>query len=125
MENGLNAADFLEDFNEVLKQNDVSVDDMGKAALLQKAAAAAGIDDTAYSVLLDIQNSLLEAGFNEEQVAKILNDMVKSADFDDIGKSMMAVLDGHARLKVLRKKCYQRNQCETTQDLRSSDSQIL
>ena len=107
MENGLNAADFLEDFNEVLKQNDVSVDDMGKAALLQKAAAAAGIDDIAYSVLLDIQNSLLEAGFNEEQVAKILNDMVKSADFDGIGKSMMTVLDGHARLKVLHKKGYQ------------------
>ena len=49
---------------------------------------------------LDIQNGLLEAGFNEEEVAKVLNDMVKNADFAGIGKSMMAVLDGHARLKV-------------------------
>ena len=73
---------------------------MGKAALLQKAATAAGMDASAFSVLLDIQNGLIDAGFNEEQVAKVINDMVKNADFAGIGKSMMAVLDGHARLKV-------------------------
>ena len=50
--------------------------------------------------VIDIQNGLLEAGFNEDEVAKVLNDMVKNADFAGIGKSMMAVLDGHARLKV-------------------------
>ena len=60
----------------------------------------AGIDASAFTVLLDIQNGLLEAGFNEDEVAKVLNDMVKNADFAGIGKSMMAVLDGHARLKV-------------------------
>ena len=76
---------------------------MGKAALLQKAAAAAGMDASAFSVLLDIQNGLIDAGFNEEQVAKVINDMVKNADFAGIGKSMMAVLDGHARLKVKKK----------------------
>ena len=55
---------------------------------------------TCVELVIDIQNGLLEAGFNEEEVAKVLNDMVKNADFAGIGKSMMAVLDGHARLKV-------------------------
>ena len=41
-ENGVNPADFLDSFNDILKKNDVSITDMGKAALLQKAAAAAG-----------------------------------------------------------------------------------
>ena len=48
----------------------------------------------------NLRTGLLEAGFNEDEVAKVLNDMVKNADFAGIGKSMMAVLDGHARLKV-------------------------
>ena len=103
-ENGINPADFLDTFNDIMKKNDVSIIDMGKAALLQKAAAAAGMDASAFSVLLDIQNGLIDAGFNEEQVAKVINDMVKNADFAGIGKSMMAVLDGHARLKVKMKK---------------------
>ena len=103
-ENGINPADFLDTFNDILKKNDVSITDMGKAALLQKAALAAGMDASAFSVLLDIQNGLIDAGFNEEQVAKVINDMVKNADFAGIGKSMMAVLDGHARLKVKMKK---------------------
>ena len=103
-ENGINPADFLDTFNDILKKNDVSITDMGKAALLQKAAAAAGMDASAFSVLLDIQNGLIDKGFNEEQVAKVINDMVKNADFAGIGKSMMAVLDGHARLKVKMKK---------------------
>ena len=51
-ENGVNPADFLDSFNDILKKNDVSITDMGKAALLQKAAAAAGIDASAFSVLL-------------------------------------------------------------------------
>ena len=51
-ENGVNPADFLNSFNDILKKNDVSITDMGKAALLQKAAAAAGIDASAFSVLL-------------------------------------------------------------------------
>ena len=51
-ENGVNPADFLDTFNDILKKNDVSITDMGKAALLQKAAAAAGIDASAFSVLL-------------------------------------------------------------------------
>ena len=58
-ENGVNPADFLNSFNDILKKNDVSITDMGKAALLQKAAAAAGIDASAFSVLLGTCSSHL------------------------------------------------------------------
>ena len=51
-ENGINPADFLDTFNDILKKNDVSITDMGKAALLQKAAAAVEMDASAFSALI-------------------------------------------------------------------------
>ena len=98
-ENGVNPADFLEAFKDVLKKNDVTTVDLGKAALIQKAATAIGLDTNAFSALIDIQNALLEAGLNEQDVLKILNELVKSADIEGLGKNMLNALEGHARLK--------------------------
>ena len=98
-ENGANPADFLDAFESVLKKNDVTVSDLGKATLLQKAAASIGLDTNAFTVLLDIQNALLEAGLNEQDIALVLNELAKNSDPASLGKSMMLALEGHARLK--------------------------
>lgn len=90
---GVNPADLLESFNEVLKKNKVSVEDVGKASLIQKAAAGAGLNPSALTVLLDLQNALVSSGVPEEEISKVLNELVKGADFSSISKAMMAALE--------------------------------
>lgn len=92
---GVNPAEFVKAFNEVLKKNGIDAGDVSKAVFIQKAAVGVAIDPLAISMLMDIQNCLLNSGLSEEEVTKVLNELVKGADFDSIGKSMVAALDGN------------------------------
>lgn len=99
-ETGVNPADYLDAFKDILKKNDVSITELGKSALIQKAAASLGLETSAFSTLLDLQNGLCSAGFSKAEIATILSELVKDvADFAALSKTMMTALDNQNRLK--------------------------
>ena len=99
MPSDANTADFVDAFTQVLDKNGIGVGDVSKAAMIQKAAAGAGVEASALSVLMDIQNSLLAAGLPEEEVSKVLSELTKNVDFNNISKNMLNALENNARLK--------------------------
>ena len=99
MPSDANTADFVDAFTQVLDKNGIGVSDVSKAAMIQKAAAGAGVEASALSVLMDIQNSLLAAGISEEEVSKVLSELTKNVDFNNISKNMLNALENNARLK--------------------------
>ena len=94
-----NAADFVDAFAKILQKNGVEISDVGKAALIQKAAVGVGVEVSALSVLMDIQNKLLEAGLSEEDVSKVMSELVQGVDLASIGKNMLGAIESNARLR--------------------------
>ena len=92
MPSDANAADFVDAFAQVLDKNGIEVSDVGKAALIQKAATGAGIEASALSVLMDIQNNLIAARLTTEEVSKVMCELTKGVDFANISKSMMGAI---------------------------------
>ena len=94
-----NAADFVDAFAKILQKNGVEISDVGKAALIQKAAVGVGVEVSALSVLMDIQNKLLEAGLSEDDVSKVMSELVQGVDLASIGKNMLGAIESNARLR--------------------------
>ena len=97
MPSDANAADFVDAFTKVLEKNGIEVGDAGKAALIQKAATGAGVEASALSVLMDIQNSLIAAGLSPEQVSKVMSELIKDVDIASISKNMLTSIENNAR----------------------------
>ena len=96
---GSNPIDYVDAFKAAMNKNNITAKDVDKATLIQRAAVGAGVEASAFGALLDIQNALLEAGFSQEDITKILKDMLDGEDFESIGKSMQAALEVQGRLK--------------------------
>ena len=96
---GANPIDFADAFKAAMTKNNITAKDVDKAAQIQKAAVGAGAEASAFGALLDIQNALLEAGFSQEDVTKVLKEMLDGEDFESIGKAMQAALEVQGRLK--------------------------